>query len=66
MKVEKFTRMGVIVAKENTTCDKIYIIKEGVASLVRGNVEERKIYKGESFGLNSLYYNTMRRMTVRA
>lgn len=35
MKVEKFTRRGVIVAKENTTCDKIYIIKEGEFEIVK-------------------------------
>ena len=29
-------------------------------------MEERKVFKGESFGVNSLYYNTMRKMTVRA
>ena len=34
--------------------------------MLQGNLEQRKIYKGESFGQNSLYYNTMRKMTVRA
>ncbi len=57
---------GQNIVEEGDPGSSFYIIKEGVASLVRGNVEERKIYKGESFGLNSLYYNTMRRMTVRA
>ena len=35
MKVEKFTRRGVIVAKENTTCDKIYIIKDGEFEIIK-------------------------------
>jgi cAMP-dependent protein kinase regulator/cGMP-dependent protein kinase 2 len=35
MKTEKFTRRGIIVAKENTTCDKIYIIKDGEFEIIK-------------------------------
>lgn len=57
---------GQNIVEEGDPGSSFYIIKDGTASLLQGNLEERKIYKGESFGHNSLYYNTMRRMTVRA
>jgi cGMP-dependent protein kinase len=57
---------GQTIIEEGDPGSSFYMIKEGTASLLQGNLEERKIYKGESFGHNSLYYNTMRKMTVRA
>jgi len=33
---------------------------------LKGNKEVRKLYKGDSFGEQALYYNTIRQMTVRA
>jgi len=33
---------------------------------MKGNKEVRKLYKGDSFGEQALYYNTVRQMTVRA
>ena len=57
---------GQNIIEEGDPGSSFYIIKEGTAALLQGNLEERKIYKGESFGQNSLYYNVVRRMTVRA
>ena len=57
---------GQNVIEEGDPGSSFYMIKEGTAALLQGNLEQRKIYKGESFGQNSLYYNTMRKMTVRA
>jgi cGMP-dependent protein kinase len=54
------------IVEEGDPGSAFYIIKEGVASLIKGTVEQRKMYRGESFGEMSLYYNTMRRMTVKA
>ncbi len=57
---------GQNILEEGDPGSAFYIIKDGTASMLKGAVEERKIYQGESFGLNSLYYNTMRKMTIRA
>jgi CRP-like cAMP-binding protein len=57
---------GQNIIDEGDPGSAFYIIKNGTASLIQGNVEQSKVYKGESFGANSLYYNTMRKMTVRA
>lgn len=57
---------GQNIIEEGDPGSSFYIIKKGTAALIRGNVEERKLYKGESFGQHSLYYNTMRKMTVQA
>lgn len=54
------------IVEEGDPGSAFYIIKEGVASLFKGSVEQRKMYRGESFGEMSLYYNTMRKMSVRA
>lgn len=35
-------------------------------SVLKGNKEVRKLYKGDSFGEQALYYNTVRQMTVKA
>jgi cGMP-dependent protein kinase len=57
---------GQNIIQEGDPGSSFYLIKKGTAALIRGNVEERKLYKGESFGHHSLYYNTMRKMTVQA
>lgn len=57
---------GQNIIEEGDPGSAFYVIKSGTASLIQGSIEERKIFKGESFGINSLYYNTMRKMTVRA
>lgn len=38
MKIEKFSRRGTVVAKENMTCDKIYIIKDGEFEIVKNDL----------------------------
>ena len=35
-------------------------------SVLKGNKEVRKLFKGDSFGEQALYYNTVRQMTVKA
>jgi len=45
MKVEKFEKRGFIVAKEGSTCDKIFIIKDGEFEIVKTD-------------LNNLFYNS--------
>lgn len=55
-----------VIVEEGDPGSAFYIIKEGVAGLYKGTVEQRKMYRGESFGEMSLYYNTMRKMTVKA
>lgn len=43
-----------------------YIIKEGTASLWKGNKELKRLEKADSFGEQALFYNTIRQMTVKA
>lgn len=43
-----------------------YIIKEGSASVWKGNKEIKKLEKGEEFGEQALYYNTVRQVTIKA
>lgn len=38
------------IVEEGDPGSAFYIIKEGVASLFKGSVEQRKMYRGESFG----------------
>ena len=44
----------------------MYYIKDGTASVYKGSKFLRKLNKGDSFGEQSLYYNTMRQLTVKA
>ncbi|CAK82587.1 unnamed protein product (macronuclear) [Paramecium tetraurelia] len=63
--VQKFYKNQIIV-NEGDPGSSFYIIKEGTVSVLKGNKEVRKLYKGDSFGEQALYYNTVRQMTVRA
>ena len=54
------------IVLEGDPASSFYIIKDGTASVLKGNKEVRKLYKGDSFGEQALYYNTVRQMTVRA
>ncbi|EGR28852.1 protein kinase domain protein [Ichthyophthirius multifiliis] len=63
--VQKFYKNQVIVT-EGDPASSFYIIKEGNVTVLKANKEVRKLYKGDSFGEQALYYNTVRQMTVRA
>jgi cGMP-dependent protein kinase len=57
--VQKFYKNQIIV-NEGDPGSSFYIIKEGTVSVLKGNKEVRKLYKGDSFGEQALYYNTVR------
>ncbi|KRX03427.1 Protein kinase-like domain [Pseudocohnilembus persalinus] len=63
--VQKFYKNQIIVT-EGDPASSFYIIKEGTVTVLKGTKEVRKLYKGDSFGEQALYYNTVRQMTVRA
>ena len=62
---QKFYKNQTII-QEGDPGSTLYYIKEGFASVYKGNKFVRKISKGDSFGEQSLYYNTMRQLTIRA
>lgn len=63
--VQKFYKSQTIIQQGDPgSC--LYYIKEGIASVYKGNKFVRKIGKGDSFGEQSLYYNTMRQLTIKA
>eukprot|EP01017_Pseudomicrothorax_dubius_P023633 TRINITY_DN2520_c0_g1_i2.p1 TRINITY_DN2520_c0_g1~~TRINITY_DN2520_c0_g1_i2.p1 ORF type:complete len:815 (+),score=191.06 TRINITY_DN2520_c0_g1_i2:35-2479(+) len=57
---------GQYIVSEGDPGSSFYIIKDGVVSVMKGNNEVRKLYKGDSFGEQALYYNTVRQMSVKA
>jgi cGMP-dependent protein kinase len=62
---QKFYKNQTII-QEGDPGSTLYYIKEGFASVYKGNKFVRKISKGDSFGEQSLYYNTMRQLTIKA
>lgn len=62
---QKFYKNQTIV-QEGDPGSAMYFLKEGTASVYKGNKFLRKLNKGDSFGEQSLYYNTMRQLTVKA
>lgn len=61
----KFTK-GENIVVEGDPASSFYIVKEGQISILKGGKELRKMNKGDSFGEQALYYNTVRGATVRA
>lgn len=57
---------GQLIVSEGDPASSFYIIKEGTVSVLKGNTEVRKLPKGNSFGEQALYYNTVRQMSVKA
>jgi len=51
---------------EGDPASSFYIIKEGTVQILKGGKELRKMAKGDSFGEQALYYNTVRGATVKA
>jgi CRP-like cAMP-binding protein len=62
---QKFYK-GQIIIQEGDPGSTFYYIKEGSASVYKATKFQRKLAKGDSFGEQSLYYNTMRQYTIKA
>jgi cGMP-dependent protein kinase len=62
---QKFSK-GQTIVNEGDPASSFYIIKEGTVQVMKGGKEIRKMLKGDSFGEQALYYNTVRQATVRA
>jgi CRP-like cAMP-binding protein len=62
---QKYYKNQTII-QEGDPGSAFYIIKEGSASVSKGNKFIRKLNKGDSFGEQSLYYNTIRQLTIKA
>lgn len=58
------TNENIVVEGEQASS--FYILKEGQVSVLKANKEIRKMNKGDSFGEQALYYNTVRGATVKA
>eukprot|EP01017_Pseudomicrothorax_dubius_P037730 TRINITY_DN5571_c0_g1_i4.p1 TRINITY_DN5571_c0_g1~~TRINITY_DN5571_c0_g1_i4.p1 ORF type:complete len:421 (+),score=111.23 TRINITY_DN5571_c0_g1_i4:402-1664(+) len=65
MFTQNFTA-GTNIVNEGDQASSFYIVKDGTLSVLKGNNEVRKLYKGDSFGEQALYFNTNRGMTIRA
>ena len=61
----KFQR-GQNIVLEGDPASSYYIIKDGQVQVLKGGKEIRKMNKGESFGEQALYENTVRGATVKA
>jgi cGMP-dependent protein kinase len=57
---------GQNIVSEGDPASSFYIIKDGICQVLKGTTEIRKLFKGESFGEQALYFHTTRQMTVRA
>jgi cGMP-dependent protein kinase len=62
---QKFKKGEFIVA-EGDPASSFYVIKSGEVAVLKGEKEIRKMVKGDSFGEQALYYNTVRSCSVRA
>lgn len=62
---QKFYKNQTII-QEGDPGSSLYYIKDGIASVFKSNKFVRKLGKGDSFGEQSLYYNTMRQLTIKA
>lgn len=65
LSTQKFKKGEFIVA-EGDPASSFYVIKSGDVSVLKGDKEIRKMGKGDSFGEQALYYNTVRSCSVRA
>ena len=54
------------IVNEGDPASSYYIIKEGVVKILKGTQEIRKMQKGDSFGEQALYANSVRQCTVKA
>lgn len=59
-------RQGEKVVTEGDTGDLFYIIKEGIVSCTKGNLEIRQMFSGDFFGEQALLYNSVRTATITA
>ena len=62
---QQYTR-GQVIVNEGDPGSTFYVIKEGEASVWKGNKMVKKLLKGDTFGEQSLYYNTVRQMSVKS
>lgn len=62
---QKFNK-GENIVNEGDPASSFYIIKEGTVVVLKDGKEIRKMVKGDSFGEQALYYNTVRTATVKA
>lgn len=62
---QKFYK-GQVIIQEGDPGSTFYYLKEGSASVYKAGKFQRKLTKGDSFGEQSLYYNTMRLYTIKA
>ncbi|CAK67909.1 unnamed protein product (macronuclear) [Paramecium tetraurelia] len=65
LKTLKFYRQQMVVT-EGDPGSSFYIIKDGTAMVTKNGKEMKKLHKGDTFGEQSLFYNTMRQMSVMA
>lgn len=63
--IKKFAKNQTII-KEGDPGSCFYYLKDGYASAYKGSKLVKKLMKGDSFGEQSLYYNTMRQLSVKA
>ena len=54
------------ILNEGDLASSFYIVQEGTVAILKDGKELRQIGKGESFGEQALYYNTVRSATVKA
>jgi cGMP-dependent protein kinase len=57
---------GKPIVNEGDEASSFYIIKEGTVAIIKAGKEIRKMAKGETFGEQALYSNTVRGCTVKA
>ena len=62
---QKFKK-GEYIVVEGDPASSFYVIKSGEVAVLKGDKEIRKMEKGDSFGEQALYYNTVRSCSVRA
>lgn len=62
---QKFYK-GQSIIQEGDPGSTFYYIKSGTASVYKATKFQRKLTKGDFFGEQSLYYNTMRQFTIKA
>lgn len=65
LSTQKFKK-GEFIVVEGDPASSFYVIKSGEVSVLKGEKEIRKMGKGDSFGEQALYYNTVRSCSVRA
>ena len=62
---QKFKK-GENIVVEGDPASSFYVIKSGEVTVLKGDKDIRKMSKGDSFGEQALYYNTVRSCSVRA